>query len=387
MRFLYDPERKLFAIGYNAAERRMDTSFYDLLASEARLGSFASIAHGDVPVEHWLALGRPFGLSSGRRVLLSWSGTMFEYLMPHLLTRAFENSLLDASARAAIAAQMDYGARRGVPWGMSEAAYAAVDANQIYQYQAFGVPGLGLKRGLEDDLVVAPYATALALPFAPQESVRNLRRLIRLGLRGPYGFYESIDYTPQRQPAGGGGVVVYTYMVHHQGMALVAFDNALHDLVMQRRFHADARVRAAEPLLFERIPVAPQISEGVVRGEAPIRGAPVEAGAPSDPVSRFTTPDTPTPRTQLMSNGSYAVMVTSAGGGYSRWRDFDVLRWRADTTLDAWGAFVYVKDVDQGAVWSATYQPVRRPTARYLAQFSGARAEFERRDAGIGTLT
>ena len=387
MRFLYDPERKLFAIGYNVSERRMDTSFYDLLASEARLGSFVSIARGDVPVEHWVTMGRTYGLALGRRVLSSWSGTMFEYLMPLLLTRSYENSLLDAAVRAAVTVQIEYGTKRGVPWGISEAAYAAVDANQTYQYQAFGVPGLGLKRGLEDDLVVAPYASALALPVAPQEAVRNLRRLSRIGMRGPYGYYESIDYTPQRQPPGGGGVVVYTYMVHHQGMSLLAIDNALHNQVMQRRFHADPRVRAAEPLLFERIPVAPRLAEGVARGEAPIRGAPAEGSGVADPVSRFTTPDTPTPRTQLMSNGSYAVMVTSAGGGYSRWRDFDVLRWRADTTADAWGAFVYVKDVDQGAVWSATYQPVRRPTARYLAQFSGARVEFERRDAGIGTRT
>ncbi|MDQ3702961.1 MAG: glycosyl transferase, partial [Chloroflexota bacterium] len=388
MRFLYDPERKLFAIGFNVSERRMDASFYDLIASEARLGSFCSIARGDVPVEHWLALGRAYGLSGGRRVLLSWSGTMFEYLMPVLLTRSYENSLLDAAARATVAAQMDYGAKRGVPWGISEAAYGAVDVNQIYQYQAFGVPGLGLKRGLDDDLVVAPYAAALALVVTPHEAIRNLRRLARLGMRGPYGYYESIDYTPQRQPAGGGGVIVHTYMVHHQGMSLLAIDNALHGQLMQRRFHADPYVRAAEPLLFERIPVAPQISEGVTRGEAPVRGAPVDATARGgDPVSRFVTPDTPSPRTQLLANGSYAVMVTSAGGGYSRWRDMDVLRWRADTTLDSWGAFFYVKDVDQGAVWSATYQPVRRPTARYLATFSGARVEFERRDAGIGTHT
>ena len=337
MRFLYDPERKLFAIGYNVSERRMDTSFYDLLASEARLGSFVSIARGDVPVEHWVTMGRTYGLALGRRVLSSWSGTMFEYLMPLLLTRSYENSLLDAAVRAAVTVQIEYGTKRGVPWGISEAAYAAVDANQTYQYQAFGVPGLGLKRGLEDDLVVAPYASALALPVAPQEAVRNLRRLSRMGMRGPYGYYKSIDYTPQRQPAGGGGVVVYTYMVHHQGMSLLAIDNALHDQVMQRRFHADPRVRAAEPLLFERIPVAPRLAEGVARGEAPIRGAPAEGSGVADPVSRFTTPDTPTPRTQLMSNGSYAVMVTSAGGGYSRWRDFDVLRWRADTTRDAWG--------------------------------------------------
>ncbi|MGH2367239.1 MAG: GH36-type glycosyl hydrolase domain-containing protein, partial [Chloroflexota bacterium] len=304
-------------------------------------------------------------------------------LMPLLLAQSFENSLFDAACRAAVAAHIDYGRRRGVPWGISEAAFAVVDAGQTYQYQAFGVPGLGLKRGLEDDLVVAPYATALALAVAPREAARNLRRLGHLGMRGPYGYYESIDYTPQRQPAGESGLIVYAYMAHHQGMTFLAIDNALSDGVMQRRFHADPRVRAAEPLLFERIPVAPPLAEGVAREEAPVR----PAAAAADTTSRFTSPDTPTPRTQLLANGAYAVMVTNAGGGYSRWRDFDVTRWRADTTLDAWGTFHYVKDVDQGSAWSATYHPVGRTAARYLATFSGPRVEFERRDAGIGTRT
>ncbi|HEX2186552.1 MAG TPA: glucoamylase family protein, partial [Chloroflexota bacterium] len=300
MRFLYDPERRLFSIGYNVSEMRIDPSLYDLLPSEARLGSFVAIARGEIPAEHWWALGRSFGLAAGRRVLLSWSGTMFEYLMPLLLTRSYEHSLLDEACRAAVAAQIAYARQRGVPWGISEAAFAGVDASQIYQYQAFGVPGLGLKRGLEDDLVVAPYATALALLVDPHEAARNLRRLARQGMRGPYGYYESIDFTPQRQPAGQSGVIVYTYMAHHQGMTLVAIDNALHDGVMPRRFHADPRVRTAEPLLFERIPAAPQISERITRAEAPVRGAPPTAtGTGTGAVSRFTSPNTPTPRTQL----------------------------------------------------------------------------------------
>ena len=384
MRFLYGAQHKLLTLGYNVEERRFDSSYYDLLASEARLASFVAVARGDVPAEHWFSLGRPFGLADGHRVLFSWSGTMFEYLMPLLLMRSYENSLLDEACRTAVAWQIEYGARRGVPWGISEAAFSAVDANQIYQYQAFGVPGLGLKRDLENDLVVAPYSTALALLVEPGAAVQNLKQLGRLGLRGNYGYYDSIDYTQRRLPAGGRGVIAYTYMAHHQGMSLLALDNALNARATQARFHADPRVRAAEPLLFERIPVAPLLLEGFARGDVPPRlprFTPTEASALAD------TPDAPTPSTQLLGNGAYTVMVTSAGGGYSRWRDVDISRWRADTTCDSWGSFCYVKDVEEGVVWSATHQPIKRPAPRHVARFTADRVEFERRDAGISTIT
>ena len=384
MRFLYDPERRLFSIGYNVSDRRLDSSYYDLLASEARVASFISIARGEVPLEHWVALGRPYGLPGGHRALLSWSGTMFEYLMPLIFTHSYENSLLDAACREAVNWQRQYATWHRIPWGISEAAFAALDANRTYQYQAFGVPGLGLKRGLEDDLVVAPYASALALMIDPGPALQNLEHLARLGLRSNYGFYDSIDFTRRRRSESEPGVIVYTYMAHHQGMVLLAVDNLLHGNVMQARFHADPRVRAAEPLLFERIPVAPPLIEGPTRGEAPPRMLP----ATSAGFKRgFTTPDSPTPRTQLMANGNYAVMVTNAGGGYSRWRDLDLSRWSSDTTLDCWGSFVYVKDVEQGSVWSATHQPFRRLAAHYVVTFSSNRAQFERRDAGIGTTT
>ena len=225
--FLYDPERRLFAVGYNINERRLDDAYYDLLASEARLASFVAIARGEVPNEHWVALGRPFGVSGGEPILLSWNGTMFEYLMPVLLQYPFRHSLLEQACQTAVSYQMAYGSRRGIPWGISEAAFSALDSHQIYQYRAFGVPGLGLKRGLEEDLVVAPYATALALAVDPRGAVKNLQRLTGFGLRGSYGFYESIDFTRARRPAGERGVIIYAYMAHHQGMSLVAMDNAL----------------------------------------------------------------------------------------------------------------------------------------------------------------
>ncbi len=388
LRFLYDPARRLFSLGYNLELRRLDPSYYDLLASEARLASFVAIARGETPVEHWLTLGRPFGVVEGRPVLLSWTGTMFEYLMPQLLMPSYEGSLLDAACREAVAAQIDYGARRGIPWGISESAFSAVDAQQIYQYQAFGVPGLGLKRGLADDLVVAPYATALALMVEPGAAVSNLKRLVRLGARGAYGFYDAIDFTPRRSPAGQEGVIVATYMAHHQGMTLLALDNVLNQHVLRSRFRAEPAVQAVEALLYERTPLAPPVIAGTVVEAVPAR--PTLAGGTSPGSgggTRFRTPDTHVPRAHLLSNGTYTVMITGSGAGYSRWRDVDVSRWRSDTTRDSWGSFFYLRDVDQNWTWSATFQPIRRQTSHEWVTFKPDRVEFERRDGGIVTLT
>ena len=383
MRFLYDPRRRLFTIGYNVGTRSRDTSYYDLLASEARLASLIAIARGEVPVEHWLALGRPYGASDGKPVLLSWSGTMFEYLMPLLFTRTFENSLLDSSCQAAVSRQIQYARQRGVPWGISESAFSALDVNRIYQYRAFGVPGLGLKRGLEEDLVVAPYATCLALTIDPIAAINNLRRLSKLGLRGAKGYYEAIDYTRQQRPEGSRGVVIYAYMAHHQGMSLLAIDNILQREIMQRRFHADLRIRATEFLFFERIP-ATSLEYFSSSPEPPI--ARLITATPATAETRRTRENTRIPRSHLLSNGTYTVMTTNAGGGYSRWRDFDITRWRADTTRDAWGTFCYIRDLNSGDVWSTTYHPVDRPERRYSASFAADRIEFRRRDFGIETL-
>lgn len=384
MTFLYDPDRRLFRIGFNASEQKLDSSYYDLFASEARLGSFVAIARGDVPSAHWLAMARPFGSVGRRRVLLSWGGTMFEYLMPLLLQRVFDNSLLAMACREAVSVQIAYARRRGVPWGMSESAYSDLDANKMYQYQAFGVPGLGLKRGLEDDLVVAPYASLLGLLVDPAAAVRNLKWLVQLGLHGNYGFYEAIDFTRQRRREGGRGVIVRTYMAHHQAMGFLAIDNFINDQAMQRRFHADARVRANEPLLYERIPVSPPLHQVSLRERAPSRVMPSEI-VPA--AGRFESPHSHTPKTQLFSNGRYSLMVTSAGGGYSRWRDFDITRWRADATSDPWGAFCYIRDVRQSRLWCNTYQPVGGTPDKYAVSFTMDRAEFRRSDGDIDTET
>ena len=337
--FLYDRSRHLFAIGYRLADAdgpgRLDTSFYDLLASEARLASFLAIANGDVPQRHWFHLGRPAVSVDGVPTLLSWSASMFEYLMPTLVMRVFPNTLLDATCRRAVRRQMQYGRRRGVPWGISESAFNVRDRHETYQYKAFGVPGLGLKRGLADELVVAPYATALAIPFEPEAAVRNLNRLASVGALGHFGFYDAVDYTPPKKTddetsaTAETAVVVRTFMAHHQGMFLVALTNALRADVMVRRFHSDSRVQATELLLQERVP-----RQAAAQPPRPAEETHVASSPQSSSLRRFRTPHTYYPHTQFLSNGSYVTAVTNAGGGFSRWRDLAVTRWREDHTSD-----------------------------------------------------
>jgi len=378
MQFLYDSQRRLFAIGYQVGGPRNITSHYDLLASEARLASLVAIAKGDIPAEHWIALGRPYTSLNGQ-VLLSWSGTMFEYLMPLLFTRSFRNSLLENGCIEAVKRQIQYTRDKGVPWGISESAYSAIDSNKIYQYRAFGVPSLGLKRGLEEDLVVAPYATALALLVDPAAAIQNLKRLTKLGMYGLMGFYESLDYSRQDERQGSKGVIVYAYMSHHQGMSLVAFNNVLNRGIMQNRFHADRRIKAVEPLLFERIPPVPSMLVHRPPDHVPT----LLATEPSAPEYRVFDEDTPIPRVQLMGNGRYAMMITNTGAGYSRWGEFDITRWRSDTTRDHWGNFLYLREPDTNTLWSLTHQPLNAKDPRYTATFSADRVEFRRRKIGI----
>jgi len=402
MGFLYDPSRKLFSIGFNADDRRLDSSHYDLLASECRLASFCAVARGDVPPEHWLALGRRFGQTPAGAALMSWSGTMFEYLMPMLFQRAFDNSLLQSAVQVAVGAQIDYGRRQNVPWGISEAAFSALDANNIYQYKAFGCPELGLKRGLDDDLVVAPYASLMALMVAPEAALSNLQKLEAMGLRGDYGFYESVDFTRQRleedslvaatadetaraggrgATSGQRGAIVRCFMVHHQGMALLAMQNVLCGWPVQRRFHSDAFVEAAEPLLFEKIPDGAPVLEPANALEA--RPTRVEMG--TSQVERSISPDTPAPRAHLLGSERMSTIITAAGGGTTRWRDTELTRWRSDTTRDNWGQFLYLKDLETTATWSVTFQPLQRAARRTSARFRAEKAEFERLGINIET--
>ncbi len=382
--FLFDEARKLLVIGYNVSERRQDASYYDLLASEARLASFVAIAQAQVPQESWFALGRLLTTVAGEPTLLSWSGSMFEYLMPLLVMPTYENTLLDQTYRTAVTRQIAYGKERGVPWGVSESGYNGVDLQLNYQYRAFGVPGLGLKRLLAEELVVAPYASALALMVVPEAACRNLQLLATSGLAGRYGFYEAIDYTPSRLPRGQASAVVRSFMAHHQGMSLLSLAYLLLDRPMQQRFASAPLFQATALLLQERIPKTPSFYAHTTGEITDIRTSGTGQEAP---MRVYESPDTPRPEVQLLSNGRYHVMVTNAGGGYSRWKDLAVTRWREDTTRDAWGQFCYLRDPASGEVWSTAYQPTLAQPDSYEAIFSEGRAEFRRRDHEIESYT
>jgi cyclic beta-1,2-glucan synthetase len=380
--FLFDPTRKLFSIGFRVLDGTLDPSYYDLLASEARLASFLAIAKGDVAPDHWFRLGRALTPVGRGSALISWSGSMFEYLMPALVMRAPAQSLLDQTYRLVVARQMSYAAELGVPWGISESAFNARDLAQTYQYSSFGVPGLGLKRGLSEDVVVAPYATALGAMIQPEAAIRNFARLSNAGAAGRYGFREALDYTARRLPEGASVAIVKSYMAHHQGMALVALGNVVNGRAMVERFHADPIVEATELLLQERMPrdvlvARPRAEE--VKSAADVRDLvpPV--------LRRFTSPHDAVPRTHVLSNGRYAVMVTAAGSGYSRWRDVAVTRWREDVTRDSWGSYLFLRDMHTGAVWSAGHQPSGVPADTYEVIYSEDHAEFSRRDGSIAT--
>ncbi len=389
--FLFDSQRQVFHIGYNVEAETLDNNHYDLLASEARIASLLAIAKGDVPQSHWLHLGRPITRVNGARALLSWGGTMFEYLMPPLLMRHYEGTLLEQSCRAAIAHQIAYARQKDVPWGISEAGYYGFDANMNYQYRGFGVPGLGFRRDLDEDLVVSPYASLLALPMYPQAVMRNIAQLVERQMLGNYGFYEAIDYTHSRLHLGQESAIVHSYMVHHQGMILLALTNYLQDEAIVRRFHADPRVQSAELLLQEQVPQ-----------QAPVEiPHPAEVGIlppiqPRPALGPWHAPvDAPLPQVHFLSNGRYGLLITSAGGGYSRyvlstskgtskgWQEVDLTRWRPDTTLDDWGTWIYVQDRDSGKLWSAGYQPTASQPESQEVLFYAHKAEFRRQDHDI----
>jgi cyclic beta-1,2-glucan synthetase len=392
-RFLYDPQRSLLAIGYRTADAegpgRLDPSHYDLLASEARLASFIGIAKGDLPERHWFHLGRAATSVHGSPTLLSWSATLFEYLMPLLVLRSYPDTLLDETCRMAVRRQRDYAAERGVAWGISESGYSLVDHLGNYQYKAFGVPGLGMKRGLADELVVAPYATALAALVHPTAAAANLRRLAREGLLGEYGFYEAVDYTPRHPeeadaeapaPAHTHGEIVRQHLAHHQGMALSALASALTGHRMVARFHADPRVQATELLLQERVP-----HQAALMRPRPDEDVPAAAPLPPAAVRRFRSPQSVFPHAQFLSNGSYTAVVTNAGGGASFCRGRAVTRWRQDATRDLGGQYLYLRDVRSGWVWSPTHHPTRRDAEDEVVTFTMEKATFERRNEEIGT--
>ncbi|MEO5668900.1 MAG: glucoamylase family protein, partial [Bdellovibrionota bacterium] len=382
--FLFDWERKIFVIGYNVSDDRRDNSFYDLLASESRLASFIAIAKGDVPQEHWFRLGRQLTSVTGGRALVSWTATMFEYLMPLLVTRGYRGTLLEETYHSVVARQIEYATQQGVPWGISEAGYNARDLSMNYQYGPFGIPGLGLKRGLSDELVVSPYSTMLAALVEPHKAFANLKVLQDKGVLGRYGFFESIDYTPERLPQKHAQVMLRSFMAHHQGMSFVALNNVINNFIVQDRFHADPLVQATELLLQEKVP--DQVSIAKPRAEE--AHADVVLSFNNSLLPRVVTQaDLGSPQTQILSNGTYSVLVSASGGGYSRCGRIAVNRWREDTTRDNWGQFIYVRNRKSGGVWTTSLQPIASEGTGYQVTFTEDKVDFWREDEGLITHT
>ncbi|MDP9202491.1 MAG: carbohydrate-binding protein [Gemmatimonadota bacterium] len=379
-RFLYDNKRKLFTIGYHLGSNTVDNSYYDLLASESRLASFIAVAKDDVSVDHWFRLGRSLTAAAGTRTLLSWSGSMFEYLMPALVMQTFPFTLLDQTHKGSVKRQIAYGAERGVPWGVSESAYAVRDRLHTYQYRGFGVPDLALKRGLSKELVVAPYATVLAMLVEPRQALKNLTTLEAEGALGPYGFRDALDYT--RPSPGSRKTIVCTFMAHHIGMSIVALNNALNRQIWPRRFHLDPLVRSAELVLQERIPRRLTVQD--VQGDDAAR-VPSEMEKPA--VREIETPHTPQPVVGILGNVPYTTLITNAGGGFSRYGNLAVTRWRHDSTRDNYGQWCYVKDLSTGHVWSTAHQPSGTEPQWYRVLFASDRITFIRRDGDIDTVT
>jgi cyclic beta-1,2-glucan synthetase len=391
-RFLFNEHRQLFHIGYTPNAERLDPSYYDLLASESRIASLIAIAKGDVPQSHWQHLGRPVSEVNGKQVLLSWSGTMFEYLMPTLFAKNYAGTFLSDSCYAALEAQESYGQEQKVPWGISESGYYAFDLDQHYQYRAFGVPALGYKRDLPDDLVITPYASLMGLSLQPQAVLENMARLEKLNMLGRFGFYEALDYTKARMPSEKAHATVQSYMAHHQGMILLAVCNFLKDNVMVERFHADEHIQSVELLLQEKIPQNPLL-------EFPHTDEPADL----DQVARWVNSapwrlpvDSPFPQVHVLSQGDTSVLITNAGGGFSQWREFALTRWHADSTLDQWGTWIYVQDRESGALWSTTCQPIvckpdyledEIPVRDQEVWFYPHKVEFQRSDNGITLRT
>lgn len=378
---LYDIKRRLFTIGYNVTTKQLDSSYYNLLASEARQASFVAIALGQIPTQHWFAMGRTMSLVQGNPTLISWSGTMFEYLMPLLLMPVHPNTLWEKTYEMVVKRQISYAKKLNMPWGISESGYNAHDFNLNYQYRAFGVPGLGLKQGLENDRVIAPYATVLATMVLPRQTLANFQTLESYGALSGYGFYEALDFTPDRLPANVRYTTIKSHMAHHQGMIFLSIGNLVFNNQMHRRFMSDPQIEAAEPLLREKAPVRPL----TIASKAPQLIAVRAKHNEGSDLKQYYSIDTILPEARFLSNGNYQVMVSNNGGGFSRWGKLYLTRWNEDPVQNSSGSFFYIRNLSDNQHWSPTYLPCRITADDAAMSYSLEKIRFTRTDGSIHT--
>ena len=382
---LYDKDKLLFSIGYNLEDGRLSNSYYDLLASESRQTSFLAIANHEVDKKHWFRLGRSLTKLNGSKGLVSWTGTMFEYLMPLLIMKDYNNTMLKETYDFVIKSHIEYAKKKNVPWGISESAFNHLDINLNYQYKAFGVPWLGLKRGLLEDTVISPYSTMLALMVRPKAAYDNLERLKNYKMLGKYGFYEAIDFTPRRnfnvtnnEPYS----IVKSYMVHHQGMSLLSLNNVINDNIMQERFHSLPLVKSANLLLQEKVPkdvIYTKDNKEKVKADKKIVFENIDTSRYLKKIALDI------PQTHILTNGSYSTMLTDRGLGYSKYKNIFISRWRNDYISSIYGNIFYIKDVGDNKVWSSTYLPDIKKPDSYSITFAGDKAKFIRKDGDIET--
>ncbi|MDV4150698.1 glucoamylase family protein [Clostridium sp. AL.422] len=375
--FLYSRDRGLFSIGFNVEEKSLGNSYYDLMASEARIASLLTIARGEIPKDHWYNLNRNMSRPFGFKTLASWSGTMFEYFMPFQLMKSFDNTIWSLTYSSVLNGQIAYGQKKDIPWGISESAYYVFDINQNYQYKAFGVPGIGLKRGLEDEVVVSPYSSIMTLPLDTKASLSNLKKLYDINAYGRYGFIEAIDYSEGKDSPK----EVRCYMVHHLGMSLLALDNVINNNILKERFHSIPEIKAVEILLKERVPEYIVFDRDVDINNANNKIIEREEFIPRI----FKGSKRENPEVLLLSNGSYSTMISNNGSGYSRKDDMTVYRWKGDSTSDSSGMFFYIKNLNSNDYWSATYEPCKEENDDYTVEFTLDKARFERNDGNINT--
>ena len=383
---LYNEKKQLFSIGFDLEAGELTDSYYDLLASEARQASYISIARDEIPPEHWLKLSRSLTVDDGYKGLASWSGTMFEYLMPVLIMKSYKNTMLDETYHFVIRSQKKYGKQNDIPWGISESGFNDTDVNLSYQYKAFGVPWLGLKRGLMEDTVVSPYSTLLALQIDPESAAQNIAYLKEEGLEGAYGFYEAADYTPDRLLIDDDRSIIREFMAHHQGMGFMAINNFLHDFIMQKRFFENPAMYASRFLLQEPIPSA-VYNFNLKAKPKKIKIDKSKVYKDSRLTRTFRTADPVLPKVHLLSNGNYSVMITDRGTGYSKCNDTAITRWREDNAADKYGMFFYIKNVATNKVWSYAYAPLNKIPDNYEVIYTNDKAVFKRTDGDIHTQT
>ncbi|MFZ7120805.1 MAG: GH36-type glycosyl hydrolase domain-containing protein [Eubacteriaceae bacterium] len=381
---LYNPKRNLFSIGYNVEEEKLTNSYYDLLASEARVASYLAIAFGEVPKKHWFKLGRSISVIDGYRGLVSWTGTMFEYFMPYILMKNYQNTLLDESYGTVLQAQREYSYERCTPWGISECGYYSFDMAFNYQYRAFGVPSLGYKRGLSKEVVISPYSTFLALPFSPKEAMKNIKILVDEGMEGKYGFYEAIDYTPQLNFNKKNAQIIESFMTHHQGMILNSINNMCNNFIMQKRFHNDPIIKVGEILLQEKIPLKLIVSKKVKEEIKPIERIAINE---EKLVRTYSDLDVGFPHCHILSSGRYNTLITNSGTGYSRLDNLQITRWRKDALSGKYGSFIFIRHLNSNNIWSTFIEPIKKEPDAYKVVFSPDKAEYFRTDENLDSHT